>query len=68
MDTTRLPSGCFAGHWDNVWGNNVRTAALIDNGASEFGEVDYTALEINKAEKDVWVVFPWEGERNYGNI
>ena len=64
------PSGCFAGHhhWNNVWGNNVRTAALIDNGASEFGEVDYTALEINKAEKDVWVVFPWEGERNYGNI
>ena len=63
-------SGCFAGHhhWNNVWGNNVRTAALIDNGASEFGEVDYTALEINKAEKDVWVVFPWEGERNYGNI
>ena len=63
-------SGCFSGHqhWNNVWGNNVRTAALIDNGASEFGEVDYTALEINKAEKDVWVVFPWEGERNYGNI
>lgn len=63
-------SGCFAGHhhWNNVWGNNVRTAALIDNGASEFGEVDYTAVEINKAEKDVWVVFPWEGERNYGNI
>ena len=64
------PSGCFAGHyhWDNVWGNNVRTAALIDNGASDFGEVDYTAVEINKAEKDVWVVFPWEGERHYGNI
>jgi hypoxanthine phosphoribosyltransferase len=63
-------SGCFPGHqhWNDVWGNNVRTAALIDNGASEFGEVDYTALEINKAEKDVWVVFPWEGERNYGNI
>ena len=29
-------------NWDNVWGNNVRTASLIDNGASEFGEVDYT--------------------------
>ena len=63
-------SGCFPdhSHWNNVWGNNVGTAALIDNGASEFGEVDYTALEINKAEKDVWVVFPWEGERHYGNI
>jgi len=53
---------------DARWGLNVRTAALVDNGASKFGEVDYTALEINKMEKDVWVVFPWEGERNYGNI
>ena len=50
------------------WGTNVRTAALVDDGASNFGEVDYTALEINKAEKNVWVVFPWEGERHYGNI
>ena len=54
--------------WKIDWGTNVRTAALVDNGASKFGEVDYTALEINKAEKDVWVVFPWEGERHYGNI
>tara|TARA_B100001057_G_C22693233_1_gene888634 strand:- start:49 stop:540 length:492 start_codon:yes stop_codon:yes gene_type:complete len=53
---------------NDAWGKNVRTAALVDNGASEFGEVDYTAIEINKAEKDVWVVFPWEGERHYGNI
>ncbi len=53
---------------DEAWGKNVRTAALVDNGASKFGEVDYTALEINKLEKDVWVVFPWEGERHYGNI
>ena len=54
--------------WKIDWGTNVRTAALVDNGASNFGEVDYTALEINKAEKNVWVVFPWEGERHYGNI
>ena len=62
------PRGCFAGHyhWDNVWGNNVRFASLIDNASSNFGDCDYTAMEINKMEEDVWIVFPWEGERNYG--
>jgi|TARA_B110000908_G_C10014996_1_gene340341 hypoxanthine phosphoribosyltransferase len=53
--------------WDTLWGDTVRTACLIDNGASGFGDCDYTAQEINKEERDVWVVFPWEGERNYGN-
>tara|TARA_B100000941_G_C28504880_1_gene556651 strand:- start:2250 stop:2783 length:534 start_codon:yes stop_codon:yes gene_type:complete len=53
---------------EDVWNKSVRFATLIDNGASSFGDVDYTALEINKSEKDVWVVFPWEGERDYGNI
>ena len=52
----------------NAWGDNIRTACLIDNQASGFDGMDYTALEINKMENDVWVVFPWEGERNYGNI
>ena len=47
--------------------DNVRTACLIDNVASDF-DVDYTALEINKVEDPVWLVFPWECERNYGNI
>jgi uncharacterized protein len=47
--------------WLNVWGNNVRIAVLIDNLSSDFsGEVDYSAKEINKAEDDVWIVFPWE--------
>ena len=54
--------------WNDIWGNNVRFASLLDNQASNFGEVDYTAMEINKMEKDVWVVFPWEGERDYGNF
>ena len=52
--------------WESVFSNNVRTACLVDNGASEF-DCDYTAQEINKEEDDVWIVFPWEGERNYGN-
>lgn len=54
--------------WDTVWNNTVRFATLIDNTNSSFGDIDYTALEINKAESDVWVVFPWEGERDYGNF
>ena len=47
--------------WLTVWGNNVRIAVLIDNLSSSLcGKVDYTAKEINKAEDDVWIVFPWE--------
>ena len=47
--------------WLNVWGNNVRIAVLVDNLSSNFSrKVDYCAVEINKAEKDVWIVYPWE--------
>jgi len=53
--------------WDTIWGDTVRTACLIDNSGSGFGECDYTALEINKDENPEWIVFPWEGERHYGN-
>tara|TARA_B100000927_G_scaffold290489_1_gene289485 strand:+ start:888 stop:1415 length:528 start_codon:yes stop_codon:yes gene_type:complete len=51
---------------DEAWGDNVRTACLIDNAPSNFDTLDYTALEINKEEDPIWVVFPWEGERDYG--
>lgn len=64
-------SGCFPDEenaWNSVWGNNVKVATLIDNVNSGFGEVDYTALEIDKEAEPVWVVFPWEGERDYGNF
>tara|TARA_B100001248_G_scaffold262730_1_gene261807 strand:+ start:25378 stop:25911 length:534 start_codon:yes stop_codon:yes gene_type:complete len=53
---------------EDVWHKSVRFACLIDNGASEFDTLDYTALEINKSEEDVWIVFPWEGERDYGKF
>ena len=47
--------------WLNVWGNNVRFAVLIDNLSSNFSsKVNYSAKEINKAEEDVWIVYPWE--------
>lgn len=45
--------------WDSIWGSNVRFAALIDNDQSPI-EVSYMGESINKAEEDVWVVFPWE--------
>ena len=64
------PSGCLPGDpaWkDDIFHGNVRFATLIDNLASNFsGTVDYTALEINKEEDPTWIVFPWEGERDYG--
>ena len=47
--------------WNTVWGNNVRFAVLIDNLSSKFSrKVNYYGREINKAERDVWIVFPWE--------
>ena len=51
----------FDPDWDHVWGNNVRFAVLIDNLSSNFSrKVDYAGKEINKAERDVWIVYPWE--------
>ena len=46
--------------WDHIWGNNVRVAVCINNDASEFKDIDYSALTINKLEDPVWIVFPWE--------
>ena len=47
--------------WADIWGNNVRFAVLIDNLSSKFSrKVNYCAKTINKAEKDVWIVYPWE--------
>ena len=57
------PSGCLPGHpdWNNVWNNNIRVAVLVDNEASKSKlNIDYSAITINKAEEDVWIVFPWE--------
>lgn len=46
--------------WKTIFGQSVRIATIVNNEASEFQEVDYTSLEINKAEEDVWICFPWE--------
>jgi len=51
--------------WNAVWENNVRFATLTNNDASEFDNVRYTCHEINKAEEDVWLVYPWENIGEY---
>ena len=48
-------------HWNNIWSNNVRVAVLYDNESSKSElAIDYSAVTINKAEEDSWIVFPWE--------
>jgi uncharacterized protein len=57
------PSGCFSNDpsWSEVWNNNVKFAVLVDNLASQCEvKMDYVGMEVNKAENDVWVDFPWE--------
>jgi hypoxanthine phosphoribosyltransferase len=46
--------------WDSVWGHTVKFATLVNNEASDFKDIDYTSLSINKAEEDSWIEFPWE--------
>ena len=45
--------------WECVWGHNVRFATLTNNMASK-ETVDYSVWEVNKAEEDCWLVYPWE--------
>ena len=53
-------------HWRNVWCENVRFAVITDNLASDFKfKVHYSCHEVNKAEKDVWLVYPWENVATY---
>jgi xanthine phosphoribosyltransferase len=57
------PSGCFPDDpaWEEVWNQNVKFAVIVDNLASEcIAKMDFVGMEVNKAENDVWVDFPWE--------
>ena len=56
-------SGCFPKdkRWKEIWGNNVRVAVLVDNESSASKlNINYNAVDLNKAEEDLWIVFPWE--------
>lgn len=55
-------SGCIPNDpsWDNdIWHCNVKFAVITNNLASN-AEVDFYAYEVNKAEEDCWLVYPWE--------
>lgn len=57
------PSGCFPddARWQTVWGNNVRFAVVVDNLSSNCSvDMNYWGMEVNKAENDVWIEFPYE--------
>lgn len=47
--------------WNVIFGDNgnVRFASIVNNLSSDIN-INYTSIEINKAEKDHWIVFPWE--------
>jgi xanthine phosphoribosyltransferase len=56
-------SSCCASSpvWNDIWSHNVRVAVLVDNESSKNEiSVTYSAVDINKAEEDSWIVFPWE--------
>ena len=47
--------------WRKIWGDSVRVATLIDNESSKSKlDINYSAVTINKAEENLWIVFPWE--------
>jgi hypoxanthine phosphoribosyltransferase len=47
--------------WNNVWNNNVRFAVVVDNLSSKSSvKMDYSGMEVNKIENDVWIEFPYE--------
>lgn len=50
----------------NVFGDLVRFAVLTDNVSSEaMQSVDYSCHEVNKAEEDIWLIYPWENVGAY---
>jgi hypoxanthine phosphoribosyltransferase len=57
-ESSCMPNERYA--WDSIWGHNVKFATLINNEASDFKDIDYTSLSINKAEEDSWIEFSWE--------
>jgi hypoxanthine phosphoribosyltransferase len=55
-------AGCLpdSHEWNDIFGSNVRFAVMTENLASDFHKVKYHWDEVNKAEKDVWLVYPYE--------
>jgi hypoxanthine phosphoribosyltransferase len=45
--------------WDKVWHHNVKFASLITKSTSAV-QSDFTAIEVNALDNDIWYNFPWE--------
>jgi hypoxanthine phosphoribosyltransferase len=45
---------------DQIWGGNVRFAVMTQNWSSDFDQIDYYWDECNKAEENIWLVYPYE--------
>jgi xanthine phosphoribosyltransferase len=57
------PQGCFPDNekWNTTWNYNVKFATIFDNLASKANvKMDFVGQEINKAENNVWIDFPFE--------
>ncbi len=57
------PASCYPyeERWEQVWNSNVKFAVVVDNLASQCCHgMDFAGMEINKADEDVWVDFPYE--------
>lgn len=48
--------------WENeIWNKNVKFAVVVDNWSSQcYVTMDFVGMEVNKAEQDVWIEFPYE--------
>ena len=47
--------------WKTVWNGNVKFAVVVDNLSSKCdAKMDFWGIEVNKAEDDVWIDFPYE--------
>lgn len=57
-------ASCFPNDpaWESeVWNENVKFAVIFDNLSSNFkAKIEFAGEEINKAENDVWIDFPYE--------
>ena len=57
------PSGCLPNdaRWEHVWNQNVKFAVVVDNLSSKCNVgMDFVGMEVNKAENNVWIEFPYE--------
>jgi hypoxanthine phosphoribosyltransferase len=47
--------------YNAMWGDNVRFSTIVQNESSKaMVTPQYYGYEVNKAENDVWIEFPWE--------